>query len=100
MADADMFSTLSPPAALVSAAETSFPPHASKLFRTRDQSPFPGSAFLVGGRLVTELVDFTAGHLGCFGRALAASGRRRRLGCEGAFDEAADRFRLTRFVHL
>jgi len=32
-----------------------------------------------------------AGHLGSFGRALAARARRRRLGNEGAFDEAADR---------
>jgi hypothetical protein len=32
-----------------------------------------------------------AGHLGSFGRALAASARRRRLSDEGAFDEAADR---------
>ena len=32
-----------------------------------------------------------AGHLGSFGRALAARVRRRRLGNQGAFDEAADR---------
>jgi hypothetical protein len=40
---------------------------------------------------VTEFIDLMAGHLGSFGRALAARARRRRLGNQGAFDEAADR---------
>jgi hypothetical protein len=47
-----------------------------------------------------------AGHLGSFGRALAASTRRRRFGAEGAFDQLANCLRaaggatLTRARHI
>jgi hypothetical protein len=41
-----------------------------------------------------------AGHLGSFGRALAASTRRRRFGAEGAFDQLANCLRAAGPVGL
>jgi hypothetical protein len=74
----------------------SVPPHAAEFFWARDQCAFSSGAFLIGRGLVTELIDFTAGHLSSFGCALTASARCGRFGSKGALDEAADGCRPAR----
>ena len=75
-------------------------PHIAKFTRPFDEASLPLRALLNGCGLVAKLVDRLPSHFGSLGRALVASARRRRLGAEGAFDEAADRFGTRRAAIL